>query len=43
MPLHESPKSIIHAGVYWLTEDATTCMVNFPIGIHGIIYATVAV
>ena len=27
MPLLESPKSIIHAGIYWLTENATRCMV----------------
>ena len=38
-----SHKSIIHAGIYWLTENATTCMVIFHIGIYGIIYsATVA-
>ena len=44
MPLLESPKSIIHAGIYWLTENVTTCMVIFHIGIYGIIYsATVAV
>ena len=24
-----SPKSIIHAGIYWLTENVTTCMVIF--------------
>ena len=39
MPLLESPKSIIHAVIYWLTENATTCMVIFPIGIYGIIYS----
>ena len=44
MPLLESPKSIIHAGIYWLTENATTFMVFFHIGIYGIIYnATVTV
>ena len=44
MPLLESPKSIIHAGIYWLTENTTTCMVNFYIEKYGIIYsATVAV
>ena len=44
MPFLESPKSIIHAGIYWLTENVTTCMVIFHIGIYGIIYsATVAV
>ena len=46
MPLHESPKGIIHAGIYLLAENATTCMVIFHIGIHvyGIFYsATVAV
>ena len=37
-------QSIIHAGIYWLTENVTTCMVIFHIGIYGIIYsATVAV
>ena len=30
----------IHAGIYWLTENATTCMVIFHIGIYGIIYNT---
>ena len=31
-------------GIYWLTENVTTCMVIFHIGIYGIIYsATVAV
>ena len=35
----ESPKSIIHAGIYCLTENATTCMVIFHIGIYGIIYS----
>ena len=25
--------SIIHAGIYWLAENATTCMVIFHIGI----------
>ena len=44
MPLLESSKSIIRAGIYWLTENATTRMVIFHIGIYGIIYsATVAV
>ena len=34
----------MHAGIYWLTENVTTCMVIFHIGIYGIIYsATVAV
>ena len=43
MPVIECPKSIIHVGIYWLTENATTCMVIFHIGIYGIIYsATVA-
>ena len=37
MLLLESPKSIIHAGIYWLTENATTCMVIFHIGIYGIV------
>ena len=38
-----SPKSIIHAGIYSLAENATTCIVIFHIGIYGIIYsATVA-
>ena len=44
MPHLESPKSIVHADIYWLTENATTCMLIFPIGIYGISYsATVAV
>ena len=44
MPLLESPKSIIHAGIYWLTENVTTCTLIYHIGIYGIIYsATVAV
>ena len=34
MPLLESPKSVIHAGIYWLTENVTTCMVIFHIGIY---------
>ena len=43
MPLLKSLKSIIHAGIYWLTENATTCMVIFHTGIYGTIYsATVA-
>ena len=38
-----SPKSIIHAGIYWLGENATKGIVIFHIGIYGIIYnATVA-
>ena len=42
--LLESPKSIIHAGIYRLTGNATKCMVIFHIGTYGIIYsATVAV
>ena len=28
-----SPKSIIHAGISWLTENATTCVIIFHIGI----------
>ena len=45
MPLLESPKSTIHAGIYWLTENTTTCTAIFYIDIlYGIIYsATVAV
>ena len=39
MLLLEFSKSIIHAGIYWLTENATTCMVFFHIGIYGIIYS----
>ena len=36
--------SIIHVGIYWLTENANSCMVSFHIDIYGIIYsATVAV
>ena len=36
--------SIVHTGIYWFIEKATTCMVIFHIGIYGIIYsATVAV
>ena len=31
-----SPKSIIHAGIYWLAENATKGMVIFHIGIYGI-------
>ena len=38
MPLLESPKSSSHAGIYWLTENATTCQAIFHIGIYGIIY-----
>ena len=38
-----SLKSIIHTGIYWLTENVTTCMIIFHKGIYGIIYsATVA-
>ena len=38
-----SPTSIIHAGIYWLAENATKGMVTFHIGIYGSIYsATVA-
>ena len=33
-------QSIIHADIYWLTENVTTCMVIFHIGIYGIIYST---
>ena len=44
MPLLESPKSIIYAGIYRLTETATTYMEIFHIGIYSISYsATVAV
>ena len=28
--------SIIHTGIYWLFENATTCMVIFHIGIYGV-------
>ena len=37
MPLLKSLKSIIHAGIYWLFENATTCMAIFHIGIYGVI------
>ena len=43
MLLLESPKSIIHVGIYWLTENATTCMVIFHICIYGIIYSATVV
>ena len=40
MPLLEYPKSSIHhAGIYWLTENAITCMLIFHIAIYGTIYS----